>query len=166
MGMERLRTTLVLTRCLSRIRRWAPPPNWSLSDWQDEARACGSLASCLAERDFDPKRGTPLEGFLYGRIMAAMLTRYRQEWSYACHCAARECNDEAFATTRANPHADAEPTHQFMNGLAEQDRWMLEQAFWHDRTEADIARQLGVSQQAVSKRKLALLRSLRVHLSV
>ena len=161
--MPRPDYVLVLERCLRRIRRWPMPPNWSRPDWLEEASACGALAACQADRDFDPLRGIPFEGFVYARVMAAALTRYRQEWSYAGHCLRRESHrldrgELADATERLHDTADA---YETLGRLAEQDRWLLEQAFWHQATEANIARHLGISQQAVSKRKAALLTSLR-----
>ena len=154
----------VLERCLRRIRRWAVPPNWSRPDWLEEAQACGALAACQADRDFDPLRGIPFDGFVYTRVMAAALTRYRQEWSYAGHCPSQayDCPGQMVIADLAEQLQAQTSARELLGLLAEQDRWLLEQAFWHQATEAHIARLLGISQQAVSKRKAALLATLKV----
>ena len=48
-----------------------------------------------------------------------------------------------------------------LDSLAELDRGLIRQLFWDGRTEDDLAREWGVSQQAVSKRKQKILRALR-----
>ena len=68
-------------RCWGRIRTWRVPPRWSQRDWCDEARAQGEATACGAVRDFDPHRLVPLDAFLYSRVVDAVWTRYRQEWS-------------------------------------------------------------------------------------
>ena len=45
--------------------------------------------------------------------------------------------------------------------LAATDRWLIEQIFWHGKSEAEVSKHLGISQQAVSKRKKSALRALR-----
>ena len=45
--------------------------------------------------------------------------------------------------------------------LPEADRRIIEPLYWGRTTETEIARSLGVSQQTVSNRKLAVLRTLR-----
>jgi hypothetical protein len=41
--------------------------------------------------------------------------------------------------------------------LSRSDLWIIEQLFLRDRTEADIATQIGITQQAISKRKHAIV---------
>jgi DNA-directed RNA polymerase specialized sigma24 family protein len=48
-----------------------------------------------------------------------------------------------------------------LDGLADLDRHLICQLFWDGRREDDLAREWGVSQQAVSKRKQKILRELR-----
>ena len=62
-------------RCWVRVRSWRVPPRWSVGDWWDEARATGTLAYVQARRDFDPRRGVPLDAFLYRRVVDAVWTR-------------------------------------------------------------------------------------------
>jgi len=51
-------------RCWSQIRTWHVPPRWSFGDWCDEARGQGALADLQSRREFDPRRGVPLDAFL------------------------------------------------------------------------------------------------------
>ena len=44
-----------------------------------------------------------------------------------------------------------------MTGLSEADRRLIEHLFWEGWTEAKVAGRLGISQQAVSKRKRKIL---------
>jgi DNA-directed RNA polymerase specialized sigma subunit len=57
-----------------------------------------------------------------------------------------------------------EALHQGLAKLAEQDRWLIERLFWEGQTEAEVAKEIGISQPAVSKRKCAILRELRYRL--
>ena len=45
--------------------------------------------------------------------------------------------------------------------MAELDRRLIRQLFWDDRREDDLAREWGVSQRCVSKRKQKILQELR-----
>jgi hypothetical protein len=149
--------------CLRRICSWRVPPNWSVHDWFREMRTDSDAAMWQAKSDYDPGRGVPLEAFERLRVIASAWTRYRQEWSYALHCPT-ECDlDEE---ERAIDAAEAwgpvvDPVREALAQVSETDRWLLEQLFWAERSEAAVAQELGVSQQAVSKRRAAVLRKLR-----
>src|SRR5258707_2192007 len=73
---------------LRRARSWRVPPNWSAIDWHEELRAVALAAAWQAGQDHDPSRGVPLGGFVYFRVQAQALTRYRQEWRDAPRVAA------------------------------------------------------------------------------
>ena len=45
--------------------------------------------------------------------------------------------------------------------LSKLDLWLMEQLFLRDRTEADVAAQIGITQPAISKRKRAVAIQLR-----
>lgn len=152
-----------LVRCLRRVSRWPVPPNWSRADWLDEARACASLAECQAYVEFDPAANVPMGAFLYQRVMAGILTRYRQEWSYAGHCPFEVTSGESVGATAHSPQYFllSARLDDLLAHLTPSDRWLLEQSFWQHRTEAELASELGISQQAVSRRKHVLLASLK-----
>ena len=48
-----------------------------------------------------------------------------------------------------------------MSRLVNDDRRLLERLFWEGSTEVEVAGSMGISQQAVSKRKLKILAELR-----
>jgi RNA polymerase sigma factor (sigma-70 family) len=152
----------VLDSCLRRIRSWRVPPNWSAHDWFGEMSGQGAAALWQARCEYDPSRGVPLSAFERLRILAGARTRYRQEWRYALHCGSsfdteqddRWVDDAASSATAREPLADA------LAQIPEVDRRLIQQLFWAESTEAAVARQLGISQQAVSKRKAAVLKQL------
>ena len=163
-----LELNAALQRCLRRIRGWQPPSNWSAEDWHREITAHALCAVCEAERDFDPSRGVPLGGFVYQRVLARSLTRYRQEWSYARRHAPAPANSEGDeGPPRDGPAAPPEPAASgraellgALAGLSTLDRAIIVQTYWHDRTETEVARDIGISQQAVNKRKRLALEKL------
>jgi RNA polymerase sigma factor (sigma-70 family) len=148
--------------CLRRIRRWRTPPNYSAVDWIEEIKALCSAAAWQGVCEFDPKRGVPLSAFVYQRVMARALARYRQEWAYGARfpCegnkAALQTSEAATVLTRSDDALCAA-----LSRLGEADRSLLKQLFWEESTEADLAEEMGLSQQAVNKRKQAALRNLR-----
>jgi RNA polymerase sigma factor (sigma-70 family) len=153
----------VANSCLRRIFRWRVPPNWSISDWRYEMRAEAACAAWQAVRDYDPSCGVPFSAFAHQQILTSTLTRYRREWAYAFRVA-QERNPEDSNSRQLDSAAsavfDAWPSHA-LEQLSKSDLWLIEQLFLKDRTEADIAKQIGVTQQAVSKRKWMILLRLR-----
>jgi DNA-directed RNA polymerase specialized sigma24 family protein len=164
----------VLENCFGRIRSWRVPPNWLARDWFDEIKAHGVAASYQAIRDFDPKRGVPLGAFVYQRVIARVLTRHRQEWTYALHVVSGYPENVVGAdspsrgewghhvpTAATAPWQAYEALRDIIASLPEPHQWLIKQLFWHERTEEDIARALGIGRRAVNKRKHAILHSLR-----
>jgi RNA polymerase sigma factor (sigma-70 family) len=153
----------IWTGCVRRIRAWQVPPHWCPRDWLEEALAQGAVAAWQALRDYDPERGVPLSAFVHQRILSSVWTRYRQEWAYALHT-----DPVADTNGCADPSDDSDMAFQEQNRLqsllallSESDRRLIEQLFLEGRTETELARELGISQQAVSKRKQKLLSRLR-----
>jgi RNA polymerase sigma factor (sigma-70 family) len=163
-----------MNACLPRIRRWRVPPNWSGADWHDELFSVATLAAIEAAGAFDSARGTPFDSFVRSRVLARTLTYYRQEWAYA----ARRVDGVSLPEDQETLHADlnpfasgaasraaAEAVREALALLPEQSRWLMQELHVHERTEIDIGHQLGISHQAVSKRKKAALRELRQRLA-
>ncbi len=152
----------IWARCWRRIRSWRVPPGWSTQDWREEARAEGSVAAWQAARDYDLARGVPRVAFVYQRVLAGVWTRYRQEWGYRRHhrspLPVEDRPTPADPTTTAG---DSGEVAWLLGQLGEADRWLIQQLFWADTTEAAVARVLGISQQAVSLRKYHALKSLK-----
>lgn len=127
--------------------------------------AAGYEASC----QFDPSRGAPASTFFQARIMGRILTRYRQEWSFAMRVARwimeREqlsmSRDVASARSNYLRHEPEDRLIDAVNQLGEIDRWLVVQIFWCNRHQTELARELGVSQPAISKRYRNVIRELR-----
>lgn len=153
----------IFESCLRRIAAWRTPPNWSRAEWTREVRAQACCAVYVAASHYDTARGVPFAAFAHHRILTSVLTRYRQEWAFASHCGDPETGDAA-----AIQVVDA-PTTLMRRELLDcigvsvrgPDRALLRALFWQGRSEATIARDRGISQQAISRRKGTLLRELR-----
>jgi hypothetical protein len=149
--------------CLRRIFRWRVPPNWSVSDWRNEMRAEAACAAWQAVCDYDPSLGVPFGAFAHQRVLTGTLTRCRQEWAYALRLAPEydpESSDSRGLDSAVSAVFDAWPGHALAR-LSKSDLWLVEQLFLRDRTEADIATQIGITQQATSKRKRAIVMRLK-----
>jgi len=160
-----------------RIRSWRVPPNWSRRDWFEEMMAVGTAAAWEAVCEFDPERGVPLAGFTYCRMMTRCLSRYRKEWRYALYLSASDsCEQEtktlkhhesaapsgtkAAATNRSNDYlANA------VGALPVEQRRLIQQLFWEERTETEAARAIGINQSTINRRKQAILQKLRMKLA-
>ena len=159
-----------------RIRSWRVPPNWSRGDWFEELTAVGTAAAWQAVCDFDPKRGVPLAGFGYCRMMTRCLARYRKEWRYALHLVASDSWEEETTTSKhsglaASFAAKENATHRSndnlrgaVGGLPFEQRRLIEQLFWEERTETEVAHAMGTNQSTVNRRKHAILNGLRMKL--
>lgn len=162
LGAEALKGFGTGLRC---ARVWRSPPNWSSLDWREELRAVALGAAWQAEHDHEPSRGVPIELFVISRVKARALTRLRQEWRYALRNLPvhTEMNEALAGADPALDSADSafEFVAQALGMLSGSEQWLLNQLFWQDRTEANIAAELGISQPAVSKRKRVALFHMR-----
>jgi DNA-directed RNA polymerase specialized sigma24 family protein len=149
-------------RCWSRIRTWRVPPRWSPGDWWDEVHAQGVLAACEALRAFEPGRLVPLDAFLYRRVVESVWSRYRQEWSFGRRCRTDPVLLKRPAAGSARPDPESLDRLAMMLGdLSEDERWLIRRLFWEGHSEDEIAFELGVTRQAVNKRKHKILLRLR-----
>ena len=161
---------------LKRTRSWRVPPNWSRDDWLGELAAVATAAAWQALCDFDPDRGISPAGFGYCRIISRCLARYRKEWRYALHLVASDpCEKETTPSKHPGLAASSAPradgTYGSNNDLrgavgalpAEQRR-LIEQSFWEERTETEVADALDTNQSTISRRKQAILNGLRMKL--
>jgi RNA polymerase sigma factor (sigma-70 family) len=157
--------------CLRRICAWHVPPNWCAADWLEEIRAVAASAAWEAECQFDPARGVPLGAFVRSRVLGRALTRYRQEWATGRRWVRQESVSPAHGAINGalalSPSGGAtgaeawDEVREALELLSERNQRLLRQLFWEERTEAEIGRELGISQRAVSKRKHRGLRLLR-----
>ena len=158
----------IVQECLKRVRGWQAPPNWARADWLKEAEAQGRVAALEALGQYDASRGVPPAGFTMSRIMARVLTRYRQEWAFASRCVelpeSGNMHESRMSSFPIGPGADALEYEELRSALARLDgldRWMLQRMFWEGQPQRKIAREMGMSQPAVCKRKRLVLDKLR-----
>jgi RNA polymerase sigma factor (sigma-70 family) len=154
----------VVSACLRKIRRWRVPPRWTFLDWFEEIEAEATVSALNAIKEFDPTRGIPWEAFLRRLIMQRCLTRYRREWTYALRMIAMGEFGEFEISGVGNADERGIIFAQLLDALGRLppvDSWLIEGLFWGGETEAGLAEVLEISQQAVSKRKSSILRTLR-----
>jgi len=152
------------------------PPNWSRSDWFEELTAVGTAAAWQAICEFDPERGVPLAGFGYCRLISRCLARYRNEWRYALHLVASDSCEKGTATFKQSVLAASSAANgngaplsnddlrAAVGALPAEQRRMIEQLFWEERTETEIAHALGTNQSTINRRKRTILNGLRTNL--
>ena len=162
-GDRSLATMPELHSCLSRVLRWRVPPNWSVSEWRNEIRAEAACAAWQAVSEYDASRGVPFSAFARQRVLTHTLTRLRQEWAYALRCAQEQ-------EAADSHHRESDSAHYTLfedwpraalARLSKPDLWLIGQLFLRGRTEAEIAKKIGITQQGVNKRKGLILSNLR-----
>lgn len=160
---------------LRRIQSWRVPPNWSRTDWIEELAAVATAAIWQAVCEFDLKRGVPFSGFAYCRMMSRCLACYRKEWRYALHIDAKDsckeqptpsntCGFVASSAAKINGSRYSENLRGAVAALPAEQRRLLEQLFWEERTEVEVANRMSINQSTINRRKQAILKSLRMKL--
>lgn len=145
--------------CERRVRSWPVPPRWSAREWREEIRAEGAMAMLLAVQDYQPEHQVPLGVYVRMRIMARILTRYRQEWTYALrHAPVEQLDDPAEDADSDRSVSQADELKWALEQLDATDRDLIERLYWRQETEAEVARGMGLSQQAISKRKRSIIK--------
>src|SRR5262249_54015175 len=142
----------VLESTFRRIRGWPVPPRWSVRDWSEELKALSLAAAWHALGEFDPTYGVPLAVFLRARIITSALTRYRQEWTYSVRCG-DDIQDQRTSRGLVYHHSVHGSLVEAVARLPALDRRLIEEIFWQGMSEAEVSQHLGISQQAVNKRK-------------
>jgi hypothetical protein len=157
----------ILESSLRRIFRWRVPPNWSISDWRNEMRAEAACAAWQAVRDYEPSLGVPFNAFARQRVLTSTLTRYRQEWTYALRLAPEHKPEDSDIRMldSAVPAVFDDWPRPALARLTKSDLWLIEQLFLKGRTEATIATETGITQQAVNKRKSMIVLRLRRYIT-
>jgi RNA polymerase sigma factor (sigma-70 family) len=142
----------------------------------DELAAVATAAAWQALCEFDPDRGVPLACFGYCRIITRCLAHYRKEWRYALHLVASDsCEGESTTFERSELNAsfsaklnETHPLNGDLRGavgaLPAKQRRLIEQLFWEEHTETEVANTLNINQSTINRRKRAILKSLRTRL--
>jgi len=161
---------------LKRARSWRVPPNWSPGDWFEELAAVGIAAAWQALCEFDSKRGVSLAGFGYCRVISRCLARYRKEWRYALHLAPSDSYEKQITTFESVDLTDSSAanvdgkfsSNDLLRGaigaLSTEQQRLIEQLFWEQSTETEVADTMHVNQSTISRRKQAILKGLRMKL--
>jgi RNA polymerase sigma factor (sigma-70 family) len=152
--------------CRRRTHRWRTPPRWSIRDWREELDAECIASAYRAILNFDPERGPSLDSFVYYNVLQGALVRYRREWTFFFrHGTPCSLPDQPERTDAVDERFAAEEENQavlrLIEGLPVKDRHLIECLFLEGQTEKDVAGGLGITQQAVSKRKHKVLNGLR-----
>jgi DNA-directed RNA polymerase specialized sigma24 family protein len=167
-----LEITTIIRKCLSRIRSWPVPRNWSFQDWFDEAKEVATVAAWQAASDYNQPAASAFPCFVHLRILSSLRTRYRQEFLYGFRFGGRfeERSTDSDDQVTDGPASHVEPTIEYvtyidlinaLSKLSKNNRDVIEQLYWCGRTEAEIAISLGISQVAVHKRKQVAFRIIR-----
>lgn len=162
-GYTDIDSTELVRSCVKRAAHWRVPPNWTLNEWTRELSAHAAAAAHEARCEYDSARGLDSAAFVVSRVMAGLLTRYRQEWRFALRSV-----DLSLASSTASANGNrllAAGLKAAVARLPGWDRWLLGQVFWKDRRQSELASELGVSQPAISKKYRRIIDDLRCHLS-
>ena len=108
--------------------------------------------------------------------MPRCLSRYRKEWRYALHLVDSD-SCERQTTTFKHPGLAAASaakadgsycSHDHLRGavraLPSKQCRLIEQLFWKERTEIEVAAAMGINQSTINRRKQAILNGLRMTL--
>ncbi|MEZ8216596.1 RNA polymerase sigma factor, sigma-70 family [Candidatus Fervidibacteria bacterium JGI MDM2 SSWTFF-3-K9] len=163
-----------IEECLREVSRWKTPPNWSEKEWQEEMKGVALLAGWTAFCSHRLHQKFPRKSFVKGRIKAALLQRYREEWRFASrsHPCVQSSDDNV-------GEADEMPVEEIADVSAEMVFWwrvevrdllarlgpkehyLLERLFIDGLTEQEVANELGISQPTVSRWKQEAIEKLK-----
>jgi len=162
---------------LHQARQWRCPIHWDGKEWQKELDAIAKAAAFEACFYFDEQRGITLETFVFWQVLTALRDFHRREWAYfAFHCGhltkvsdegeAGEGDESAEVCEEVATEGLEQEWRRYLifwalERLSERERQVMKRLYWDGRTEAEIAHELGISQQAVSKIKRKAIQKLR-----
>lgn len=154
------------------LRAAAAQPH--LRTFREDALAEGYVSFVRAVRDYEAGTGVPFAAFAKARVYGDLRTLFRQQrrrWER--ETAAAEDGETPFWERVSDPAAERALTQleeqaalvSLMRCLSDAERRILRLLFWEERTQAEAARLLRVSQQAVAKARKKALAKLRAALS-
>jgi RNA polymerase sigma factor (sigma-70 family) len=162
---------------LHQARQWRCPIHWDGKEWQKELDAIAQAAAFEACFYFDEQRGITLEIFVFWQVLTALRDFRRREWAYfAFHCGHLTKASDEGELGEGDESAEvcegvaAKGLEQewrrclifwALERLSERERQVINRLYWDGHTEAEIAHELGISQQAVSKIKRKAIQKLR-----
>ena len=163
-----------IEECLREVSRWKTPPNWSEKEWQEEMKGVAFLAGWVAFYSYKSHQKIPTSQFVKGRIKAALLQRYREEWRFASLCQPFvQSSDDDVGEANEMPIeeiADVPAEMVFwwrvevrdlLARLGPKEHYLLERLFIDGLSEQEVARELGISQATVSRWKQEAIEKLK-----
>jgi RNA polymerase sigma factor (sigma-70 family) len=122
----------------------------------EDAWQAARLGFILAYRRYDASRGVSIGAFAGPHVTGSVreaLAAYVVEGTAVPIEEVSEAAEDALledAAHRAEAIEFALMMRAFVAGLTRRQQYVVEQVFWHDRSQADIARELGITRQAVA----------------
>ena len=182
MGKLPQKAQQALQAALRKARKWRRPPHWDGYEWQKELDAIAQASAFEASLRFDGRKDVPLEVFVFQQVLTALRNFHRKEWIYfRFHYGHLSLTFEGGegegekegcfeGAVRMEGEGEKQEWRRFwvrwgMEKLGERERWVLLKFYWEGWTEEEIAQELGISQQAVSKVKQRALQKLKELLS-
>ncbi|GIV08949.1 MAG: hypothetical protein KatS3mg019_1040 [Fimbriimonadales bacterium] len=168
--------TRVIEQTVARfVYRYTPPPRYEPNEWHAEClgEAWGCVSDALST--YNPIRGG-LDGYLARAIWYHLLAFWSGEWRWATRaCVSLETQNtggEACVQEWVDPTSehvvDTVCVHvaleQALAALSERDRQLVAWVWVEGVSQAEVARRMGWSQQAVSKRLLRVRATLQAKL--
>ncbi len=160
--------------CLQEVRQWGTPPNWSEADWQEELNSVAMLATWVAVCTYNPQHHVNTEQFVKGRIKAALLQRYREEWRFAIRCCystsilnSADEEDKSLLFEEIPDSIDKTAfwwhieVRDVLSRLPPEEHYLLERLFIDGATEGEIAEELNIRQPTVNRWRKEVLQKLR-----
>jgi RNA polymerase sigma factor (sigma-70 family) len=136
--------------------RWAKDAGLLRHHHQSEdAWQAAALGFIEAYRRYDQSRGVSIGAFASHHVTGSVreaLTPYIVGGNALAIDDVPEAVEEALRKSNAASRADAldiSMIRAFLATLSPRQRYVVEQVFWNDRSQADIARELGITRQAV-----------------
>jgi len=165
----------VAQSALRRARQWHCPPHWDDYEWHKELDAIAQAFAFEACFCFDKQEGVTLEAFVFQKVLVALRDFHRHEWAYfAIHGGhLPRFADEVEEGDESEEVCEGVVTEGLerewrrylifwaLERLSERERQVLERLYWDGYTEEEIAHELGISQQAISKIKRKALQRLK-----
>jgi RNA polymerase sigma factor (sigma-70 family) len=179
MGMGKLpqKAQQALQAALRKARKWRRPPHWDGNEWHKELDAIARAAAFEACCYFDEQQSITLETLVFWQVLTVLRDFHRREWAYfAFHCGhltkvsdegeAGEGDESAEVCEEVATEGLEQEWRRYLifwalERLSERERQVMKRLYWDGRTEAEIAHELGISQQAVSKIKRKAIQKLR-----
>jgi len=137
------------------LARWARAVGFGRARYQrDDAWQAAELGFIDAYRRYDPSRGVSIGAFasqhVIGAVREALAPYMVRGNAVSIEDVPEDSEDALQVSDPASRIEIAIMVREFVKGLTRRQQYVVEQVFWHDRSQAEVARELGISRQAVA----------------